>query len=114
MAHADRPTQISEILETIRTEFPADMAASLETYLTDLESRQPDRPAHITAILKMIGSEHMTVMGTSLEAYITVLEAGQRTIPSSKGAKSRGPERMYWHGVERARQRRERALRKYK
>ena len=114
MTHADRPTNIEEILETIRTEFPEDMVASLETYLADLESRQPDRPAHITTILKMIGSEQMTVMGTSLETYIAVLEAKQRMIASIKGARSRDPGRMYWHGVERARQRRERALRKYK
>jgi hypothetical protein len=111
MPRATRPTQISEILKTITAEYPDDMGASLETYITDLEAKQSDRPAQITTILKTIDSDHPLDMGMFLETYISALEAGQRTTPAGKKA-LRDPEWQYMHGEERARQRRNRAVRK--
>ena len=112
MTHADRPTQIAAILEMLRAEFPADMMASLETYMVDLEARQPDRPDYIAAILKAIGSGNPSDTEASLEAYIADLEARQQAPAYGKRASSRDSTWLYWHGVKRAQQRREHALRK--
>ena len=73
---------------------------------------QAIRPTEITAILKTIGSEHPADTGSSLEAYIASLEANQQTMPFSKGNSSHDPVWLYWHGVKRQQNRRERALRK--
>jgi hypothetical protein len=112
MIHSDRPTQIATSLEMLRAEFPADMMASLETYMVDLEARQPDRPDYIAAILKAIGSGHSTDTAASLEAYIADLEARQQTRLPGTSAPSRDSVWLYWHGVKRAKQHQERALRK--
>ena len=112
MKQTARPTQIEAILKTIVSEYPVDTVAPLEAYIHDLETKQPERPAQITAILESMEADHRVDMGTFLETYISDLEARQQIIPSGKNASVRDPSWMYWHGVERARQRRERALRK--
>jgi hypothetical protein len=112
MTRAARPNQIAEILKTIAAEYPNDMGADLEVYIADLEANQPDRPPQIAAILKTIDTDHPLDMGMFLETYISALEAGQRTTPSGKKGTLRDPERQYWQGVEREKQRRSRAVRK--
>jgi hypothetical protein len=113
MTRAHRPTQIAAILEMLRAEFPADEVASLETYLADLEARQPDRPDHIAAILKAVGSDHPSDTGASLEAYIADLEASQQVMPLHKAARSQDLVRLYWQGVKREQHLRQRALKKF-
>ena len=110
MTHAARPTQIAAILETLRTEFPADIMASLETYMTDLEAKQPDRPDQIVAILKAIDEAHTVDTTAPLEVYIADLEARQQAIPLRKS--SQDVVKLYWQGVKRDQQHRARALRK--
>jgi hypothetical protein len=112
MTHAARPTQIAAILKAIETEYPDDMGAFLEKYIADLEARQPKRPAQIDTILQSIDSDHPLDMGVFLKAYIFALEAGQGTMSYGKSGTLRDPKWQYWHGVKRAQQRRERALRK--
>jgi hypothetical protein len=74
--------------------------------------KQPDRPAQITAILKTMDSKYPAEMAASLEAYIADLEAQQQAVPLREGATLHDPTWFYWHGVKRAQNRRERALRK--
>jgi hypothetical protein len=71
------------------------------------------RPHQIAEILKTIDSDHPLDMGIFLEGYISALEAGQqrKTSPGKK-AQLRDPEWQYWHGQKRAKQLRNRAVRK--
>ena len=112
MTRAARPTQIAEILKSIAAEYPDDVGSSLEAYIADLESKQSDRPPQIAEILKTIDSDHPLDMGMFLETYISALEAGQRANLPGKKSKLRDPEWQYLHGEERAKQRRNRAVRK--
>jgi hypothetical protein len=70
------------------------------------------RPTQIDAILKIIDSELPADMGASLEAYLSDLEAKQGLIPPARGYAAKDPTWLYWHGVKRAQQHQERALRK--
>ena len=40
MKHPDRPAQIDTILNTIRSDYPADVGDTLEAYISDLEVGQ--------------------------------------------------------------------------
>ena len=40
MKHPDRPAQIDTILNTIRSDYPADVGDTLEAYISDLEAGQ--------------------------------------------------------------------------
>ncbi len=40
MKHLERPAQITKILKTIDSQYPADISASLEAYISNLEARQ--------------------------------------------------------------------------
>jgi hypothetical protein len=105
MSPQERPSQIAKILETVVLEYPADVVATLEAYLADLEARQPDQLEPITAILKTIAADLPLDAGASLTAYIAFLEARQLPVQAV-------PESRYWHGERRAADRRARALRK--
>ena len=114
MTREGRPFQIKEILKTIAGEYPDDMGAALEAYITDLEAKQAERPARIAAILQTIDTDHPLDMGMFLEAYISALEAGQQRISlSGKKAKFRDPEAQYWYNEKRRKQLRDKAARKH-
>ena len=110
MTQAGRTAQITAILKTIASEYPADVGASLEAYISELEAKQPDRPDQIAAILKTIGESHSVDMAVPLEAYIADLEARQQAKPFRKS--SQDVVKLYWQGVKRDQQHRARALRK--
>lgn len=112
MTRAARPEQITEILKTITAEYPDHTGALLEAYIADLEARQFDRPTEIAVILKTIDSDHSSDMGLFLETYISALEAGQQATLTGKKGKARDPEWQYWQGEKRAKQFRNRAVRK--
>jgi hypothetical protein len=117
MKHIDRPTQITTILKTIGSGDDAEIRVELETYVAELESRQPDRPGRIKAILKTIGSQYSADVAATLEVYISDLEARQMAVlPDDDYAPSQNPDNPpYWshvYMVERENRRRERALRK--
>lgn len=69
-----------------------------------------DRPTQITTILNMVNAEHPVDMGASLETHIASLEANQQIVPPGKDASD--PTRLYWMGIKRQQNRRERALKK--
>jgi len=110
MTHINRPTQIATILETIGSGEDHEISAELETYIADLEAKQPDRPSRIATILQTVSSQYPVDMGSALEAYIADLEASQQPIPSGKAPRDSAS--LYWHGVKREQQRRARSLRK--
>jgi hypothetical protein len=99
-------------LKAIETEYPDDVGTSLETYIADLEAKQPQRPAQISAILKRVDTDHPLDMGLFLEGYVSDLEAKQQAKPARRGISSQEIEGRYWHGVKREQQHRARALRK--
>lgn len=82
MKYMDRPIQINTILKTISAHDDTDFSTELETYIGDLESKQPDRPTRIVAILSQIETQYPAEMGISLETYISELEARQQTVAS--------------------------------
>ena len=117
MNHIERPTQITTILKTIHSGDDPETSAELETYIADLEAKQPDRPSRIAAILKNIGSDYPADMGTSLEAYISDLEAKQQAVqsehnPAPAWDPNNPPIWSHQHQVEREHHRREQALKK--
>jgi hypothetical protein len=117
MKSIDRPTQITTILKTICSEDDTAISAELETYIADLEAKQPIRPARVAAILRTIGSQYPADMEISLEAYISDLEARQQAdLPGNDHTPSWDPDNPpIWSNqrqVEREQHRRERALRK--
>ena len=79
MTQADRSIRITTILKTIDSGDDAEISAELETYIADLEAKQPARPPRIAALLKTIDSQYPADMGISLEVYISDLEAKQQT-----------------------------------
>ena len=105
MTQTQRPPEITAILEKVIAEYPADMVATLEAYLADLEARQPDQLAAITTILKTIIADLPLDASAALIAYVARLEAGQQPAPVE-------PESIHWRLEKRAEKRRERALRK--
>ena len=116
MTHIDRPTQITTILKTIGSGADAEIRAELETYITDLEAKQPDRPTRIAAILRTIGSGYTADIAISLEAYISDLEARQQAVLPGADHTSWDPDNSpawsHQRSVEREQHRRERAVKK--
>ena len=112
MTQADRPPHIAAIMRTVNTEYPSDMVATLETYLAELEARQPEQLGPIAAILRKIVADLPLDAGAALTAYIASLEARLENISPAQVASPVEPESLYWRLERRASQRRERALRK--
>jgi hypothetical protein len=85
-------TQITSILKAISLGDGAKISAELESYIAELEAKQPHRPAHITAILSTIRSQYPADMEVSLETYISNLEEKQQAIvPSANHSSSWDP-----------------------
>ena len=74
MTRANRPKQIAEILKTVATKYPDDVATSLEAYIADLEANQAERPAQIAAILQTIDSDYPLDMGIFLDVRKVLLQ----------------------------------------
>lgn len=113
----DRPTQITTILRTLTSGDNAEISDELESYIADLEAKQPDRPARITEILSIIGSQNSADVSRSLEAYISDLEVRQQIVlPANDFAPSRNPDKLpiwsYQRVLKREQRRRESALKK--
>jgi hypothetical protein len=85
MKYIDRPTQITTILKDIFSGVDAEISAELETYIADLEARQPIRPVRIAATMSIIRSQYPDETGISLEAYISGLEARQQAVLPGNG-----------------------------
>lgn len=103
-----RPEQIDNILNSL--DAAAAMTIELETYIADLEAKQPDRPSRITRCLEEVALHHSAEVMVSLEAYLSELEAHQQPVPPGKAKVS--TESRYWRSVRRENERRARALRK--
>ena len=84
MKSINRPIPITTILNTISSGSDRAISAQLETYIADLEAKQPDRPKAITEILSMIGSHYTVDLQAVLETYIANLEAKQQPITQVK------------------------------
>jgi len=114
MKSINRPTPITTILKTISSGPDTAISAQLETYIADLEAKQPDRPKAITEILSVIGSRYTVDAQTSLEAYIANLEAKQQPItPVKKSVAFEANNPPVWsqqRTAEREQHRHERAL----
>jgi hypothetical protein len=111
MKSINRPTPITTILNTISSGSDAAVSTQLETYITDLEAKQPDRPKAITEILSMIGSRYTVDSQAVLESYIANLEAKQRPIKNQAAFDANNP--PIWsqqRTAEREQHRHERAL----
>ena len=116
MTQDKRPTQVSTILTTLGSGDDP-YSVELETYIAELETKQPVRPSRITAILTSIGLQYSADIETALEAYITDLEAKQQLV--SNGAEKASPYDpenppvwSYERAKRREQHRRERAKRK--
>lgn len=83
MSHVNRPTQISTILETISSGQDKKISTELESYIADLEAKQPNRPARIAEILRSIGAQYPAYIEDSLEVYIADLESSQQPVKPS-------------------------------
>ena len=102
-----RPEQIDIILNSL----DAEMTTQLETYIADLEAKQPDRPPKITKWLKEVAQRHSTEAMATLEAYLSQLEANQQPVLLDSASES--TESLYWRSVRRKEQRRVRAQSKH-
>jgi hypothetical protein len=80
MKAVDRPTQITTFLKTVSSKDDGEIRTELETYIADLEAKQPDRPTRIAAILRTIGSQYPADVRAFLEDYVSDLEARQQTV----------------------------------
>jgi len=103
-----RPEQIDSILNSLYSD--DNIVTELETYIADLEAKQPDRPTSITRCLEEVEFHHSAEAMASLEAYLSVLEANQQPVPPGKVPVS--SESLYWRSVRREEERKARALRK--
>ena len=117
MKQINRPDQINLFLKTIGTSDDIEIGRELETYIAELEAKQPDRPTRIATILRQIDTQYPEEIGTSLEIYISELEARQQTVPSGNGyipARDTNNPPVWSHAraVRREQQIRQRALRK--
>jgi hypothetical protein len=111
MTQAERPGQIAAIMTTIVAKYPAELVATLEAYLADLEARQPEQLGPIAAILKTIVADLPLDARASLTTYIAGLEAAHQQTPLP-AASSVEPASLHWRLERRAAKRRERGLRK--
>lgn len=111
-----RPDQIDSILNSMGHD--DETMIELQTYIADLEAKQPDRPTRITSLLQEVASRCSAEARVSLEVYITQLEANQlvaapqSTLPSSRFDPENPPHWSHQRAVEREQRRRARALRK--
>jgi predicted KAP-like P-loop ATPase len=103
-----RPEQIDKILNSL--DAADDMTIELETYIADLEAKQPDRPSGITRCLEEVALRHSAEAMASLEAYLLKLEANQQPVPLSMAPVS--TEFLYWRSVKREKEHKAHALRK--
>jgi hypothetical protein len=103
-----RPEQIDSILNSLGTEDV--LITELQTYIADLEAKQPDRPSSITRCLEEVALHQSAETMASIEAYLSELEAHQQPVPPGKTKAA--TESRYWHSVRRENERRARALRK--
>jgi len=114
MKSINRPTPITTILKTISSGPDAAISTQLETYIADLEAKQPDRPKAITEILSVIGTHYTVDVQAALEAYIADLEAKQQPITQVKNqAAFKANDLPVWsqqRTAEREQHRHERAL----
>ena len=84
----------------------------LETYIAELEARQPTRPTHIISILSDIDSQYPADIVFALETYIANLESNQQaTKPKQKTPVLEGESAPIW-SHKRAEQRRQRRQRR--
>jgi hypothetical protein len=118
MKHIDRPIQISTILKTMSSGDDTKVRAELETYIADLEAKQPDRPMRITAILKDIGAHYPADMRAALEVYVSDLEARQQAVLPDNNLTptwdtKNPPVWSHERSVQRDRHHREQALKKH-
>jgi hypothetical protein len=117
MTQITRPSQIAAVLRTLSSGDGKALGTELETYIAELEAKQPDRPTRITAILQSIGAWHPADIMTALETYILALEAKQHSAPSDTiqtplWDPNNPPVWSHQREVERQQRRRERALKK--
>ena len=109
MTVANRPTQITKILENLNS-------LDDETYITELDSKQSNRPASIVKFLKRIKSRYSIDIAVALEAYISDLENKQQVLSQNDKTASYDPENPpYWshaRAEQRAQRRREREVNK--
>ena len=115
MKSINRPTPITTILNTVSSGSDAAISTQLETYIADLEAKQPDRPKAIIEILSMIGSRYTVDLQAVLETYIANLEAKQQTAAPLKALPpaldpNNPPVWSHQRTAEREQHRRERAL----
>lgn len=78
MTHTTRPKQITTILNSLDAAKTDAGSIELETYIAELEARQPTRPTHITSILSDIDSQYPADIVFALETYIANLESNQQ------------------------------------
>ena len=116
MTVANRPTQITKILENLNSQDDDEFYAEAERDITELESKQSDRPASIVKFLKRIKSRYSVDIAVALEAYISDLENKQQTLPQKDKTVSYDPENPpYWshaRAEQRAHRRRVREVKK--
>lgn len=117
MTQITRPTQIATLLQTLTEGDGKALGTELETYIADLEAKQPDRPTRITAILKAIGATHPADIMAILETYVVALEVKQQPAPSNTiqaplWDPNNPPVWSHQRQVEREQRRRERAVKK--
>ncbi len=78
MTFTHRPSEVTTILKTICSGADIKISTQLETYIVNLEAKQPNRPREITEILSVIGSHYTVGLQALLEDYIAKLEATQQ------------------------------------
>ncbi len=104
----NRPEQIDNILNSLAPD--DETMTELQTYIADLEAKQPDRPERIIAVLKDIAARYPAEAMAFLEAYLSELEANQQSVPPDKAPLP--TESPYWRSVRREKERKARALRR--
>ena len=119
MTYHKRPVQIDSILKTLDSGDEADFGTELETYIAELEAKQPVRPSRIVTILVNIGSQYPVEMKAHLDAYITDLEAKQQVqLEEENEVQAYDPENppvwSYERFMRRQKRRQERAARTWK
>jgi hypothetical protein len=107
-----RPAHIIATLNTVASNQDAQLSAELETYIADLEAKQPERPRRIADILKTLTDQYPAEEMASLGAYISALEANQQRALTNPTAPDKIPMWSHLRTMQREEQRRQRAIRK--
>ena len=110
MKYISRPSPITNVLNTISADAHSE-TAELESYIANLEAKQPDRPSRISEILSMIGLQYSVDVQAILEEYISNLEAKQQPRKNQAAFDANNP--PVWsqqRTAEREQHRHERAL----